>query len=96
MLLQEKECVALCKGIEIPESGKFSLWNPGSWTLQSGIKKCRMMYLESGIQGVKSRIQDFSGKWWNLWDIKILIATIFDSAENLDLFNNVLLELWNM
>ena len=27
-----------CTGIRIPESGKFFLWNPESWALESGIQ----------------------------------------------------------
>ena len=67
-----------CKGVGIPESGKFFLVESGILDFgiqkklkESGIKECGIMYLESGIHGVESRIQDFKfpDKWRNLWDI---------------------------
>ena len=52
------------KGIQIPESGNFCLWNLESWVLESGIKlnKSGIPLMidwnpESGIHDVESRIQ---------------------------------------
>ena len=81
----------LCKGIWIPWSDNFCLWNLESWALESrtqlkesGIyqqlesriqgpltKKCRIRYLESGIHGMESRIQDCLG-FPQMWAIFII------------------------
>ena len=52
--------IAPCKGIRIPESGNFLLWNPESWALESG-----MQLNESGIP-LKIGIQNpiFTFKDW--------------------------------
>ena len=51
-----------CKGFRILESGKFHLWNPKSWALESGI------YLkESGIpQTIGIQNPSSTDKNWNL------------------------------
>ena len=56
--------VTPCKGIRIPESGKF--WLVESWILEkfvveSGILGYVIQLKESGIPGFKSRIQDYVG-----------------------------------
>ena len=52
--------IAPCKGIRIPESGNFLLWNPEPWALESGI-----LLNESGIP-LKIGIQNpiFTFKDW--------------------------------
>ena len=62
---------APCKGIRIPESGKFWLVESGIQLKESGIpltiriqnptSTVRIQYLESGIHGVEFRIQDCLG-----------------------------------
>ena len=61
-VFQNNIIVTPCKGIRIPESGKF--WLVESWILEkfvveSGILGYVIQLKESGIPGFKSRIQDY-------------------------------------
>ena len=54
--------VTPCKGIRIPESGKFRLvesWILEKFVVESGILGYIIQLKESGIPGFKSRIQDY-------------------------------------
>ena len=90
--------LAPCKGIRIPESGKFCLGNSesGIFVLDSGIhrKESRIpltigtqnpltKYLESGFHGAQSRNQDCLGFLLNQW--------IFPGAQNTTGYNCVIM-----
>ena len=77
-LLHWQYCLNPCKGIRILESVQFLLWNPVSWALESRIQlkesgillRIGIKYLEYGINGMESRIQDCPSIAWGKMSVK--------------------------